>query len=149
MDVYKGRLLEKSNRKLKFVLSMLVTTWLSNITFQLWPFWLQILVEIDSESCQTSFPSFCAPPSKVTVLFNLNSKIWYLGPLPKDQQSVDLDLLLCSIRNMQICSYVILLPRDQWMVKNWAKRWALLWSAATSFRMKKNMTRHGLKFTKH
>ena len=35
--------------------------WPSNIAFHLRPIWLQTLVAmIDSESCQTSFPSFCA-----------------------------------------------------------------------------------------
>ena len=113
---------------------MLVTTWLSNIAFQLWPIWLQTLVEIDSESCQTTlFPSFCSQPSKVTVLFNSN--LSRRSSLGQDQQAVDLDPLLCSIRNTQFCSYVIFVPRDQWMVKYWMKRWALLWSPAT----------HGLK----
>ena len=30
------------------------------------------LVALDSESCLTSFPSFCAPPSEVAALFNSN-----------------------------------------------------------------------------
>ena len=78
MIVYKGRLLKKSpNRKLKLVLSTQVTAWLSNITFHLLQSWLQILVAIDSEPRQTSFPSFCAPPSEVEVLFDLN-----LTPFP-------------------------------------------------------------------
>ena len=37
--------------------------WLSNITFHLQSIWLQDLVVVDSESCQTSFPSVCVPPS--------------------------------------------------------------------------------------
>ena len=92
MNVCKGRLLKKSsNRKSKLVLSTLVTTWLSNITFHLRPIWLQTLAEIDSESCLTSFPSFCAPPSEVAVLFDSNlSRLPFLG------QVVDLDLLLCT-----------------------------------------------------
>ena len=51
-----------------------VTTWLqlSNIAFHFRPIWLQTLVEIDSESCQTLLPSFCAPPSEVSVLFDSN-----------------------------------------------------------------------------
>ena len=87
MNVYKGRLLKKSsNRKSKLVLSTLVTTWLSNIAFHLRPIWLQTLVAIDSESCLTSFPSFCAPPSEVAALFNSNlSRRPFLG------QVVDLD----------------------------------------------------------
>ena len=72
-------------------LSTLVTTWLSNIAFHLRPIWLQTLAEIDSESCLTSFPSFCAPPSEVAVLYDSNlSRRPFLG------QVVDLDLLLCT-----------------------------------------------------
>ena len=56
--------------------------------------WLQALVAIDSESRLTSFPSFCAPPSEVAVLFNSNlssqSRRPFLG------QVVDTDLLLCT-----------------------------------------------------
>ena len=92
MIVYKGKLLKKSsNRKSKLVLSTLVATWLSNIAFHLRPIWLQTLVAIDSESCLTSFPRFCAPPSEVAVLFDSNlSRLPFLG------QVVDLDLLLCT-----------------------------------------------------
>ena len=95
MNVYKGRLLKKSsNRKLKLVLSTLVTTWLSNIAFHLRPIWLQTLVAIDSESCLTSFPRFCAPPSEVAVLFDSNlSRRPFQAFL---RQVVDLDLLLCT-----------------------------------------------------
>ena len=92
MNVYKGRLLKKSsNRKSKLVLSTLVTTWLSNIAFHLRLIWLQTLVAIDSESRLTSFPSFCAPPSEVAVLFILN-----LSRRPFLWQIVDSDLLLCT-----------------------------------------------------
>ena len=79
------------HRKSKLVLSTLVTTWLSNIAFHLQSIWLQTLVAIDSESRLTSFPSFCAPPSEVAVLFDSNlSRLPFLG------QVVDLDLLLCT-----------------------------------------------------
>ena len=89
MNVYKGRLIKKSsNQKSKLVLLTLVTTWLSNITFHLLQIWLQTLVAIDSESRLTSFPSFCAPPSEVTVLFNSN-----LNRRPFLGQVVDSDLL--------------------------------------------------------
>ena len=92
MNVYKGRLLKKSsNRKSKLVLSTLVTTWLSNIAFHLRPIWLQTLVAIDSESRLASFPSFCAQPSEVAVLFNSNPS----------GQVVDLDLLLCTGFNLE------------------------------------------------
>ena len=92
MNVYRGRLLKKSsNRKSKLVLSTLVTTWFWNITFHLLPIWLQTLVAIDSELRLTSFPSFCAPPSEVAVLFYSNlSRRPFLG------QVVDIDLLLCT-----------------------------------------------------
>ena len=92
MNVYKGRLLKKpSNRKLKHILSTLVNTWLSNIAFHLRPIWLQTLVAIDSELRLTLFPSFCAPPSEVTALFDSNlSRRPFLG------QVVDLDLVLCT-----------------------------------------------------
>ena len=92
MNVYKGRLLKKSsNRKLKLVLSTLVTTWLSNITFHLQPIWLQTLVVIDSELHLTLFPSFCAQPSEVATLFNQN-----LSRRPFLRQVVNTDLLLCT-----------------------------------------------------
>ena len=92
MITFSSRLLKKpSNRKSKLVLSTLVTIWLSNIAFHLRPIWLQTLVVIDSESRLTSFPSFCAPPSEVAVLFDSNlSRLPFLG------QVVDLDLLLCT-----------------------------------------------------
>ena len=92
MNVYKGRFLKKSlNRKLKLVLSRLVTTWLANIIFHLRPIWLQTLVAIDSESHLTSFLSFCAPPSEVAALLYLNQ-----SRCPFQGQLVDSDLLLCT-----------------------------------------------------
>ena len=56
--------------------------------------WLQTLVAIDSESrptMLTSFPSFCAPPIEVNVLFCSN-----LSRCPFLEQVVDLDLLLST-----------------------------------------------------
>ena len=91
-----------------------VTTWLANITFHLQPIWLQTLVVIDSGSRLTSFPSFCPPPSEVTVLFDSNlSRRPFL-----EQAVVDSSIKMCcftqdSIRNMLFCSYVIFLLRDQ------------------------------------
>ena len=80
----------------KLVLSTLVTTWLSNITFHLLLVWLQTLDAIDLESLLTSFPSFCAPPSEVAVMFDLNlSRRPFLG------QVVHLDLLLCTGFNLE------------------------------------------------
>ena len=58
------------------------------------------LVAIDSESFLTSFPSFCAPPSEVAVLFNSNLRP-FLG------QVVDLDLLLCTGFDLE---HAVLLP---------------------------------------
>ena len=46
---------------------------LGQVTFHLRPILLQTLVAIDSESCQTSFPSFCAQPSEVSLLRLLKS----------------------------------------------------------------------------
>ena len=89
MNVYKGRLLKKSsNRKLKLVLSTLVTTLLSYIAFHLQLIWLQTLVAIDAESRLTSFPNICVQPSEVAGLFYLNpSRRPFLG------QVVNLDLI--------------------------------------------------------
>ena len=59
---------------------VLVSPWLENIAFHLRPIWLQTLVMIESESCQTSFPSFFSPPSEVAVLLNWNlSRRPFLG----------------------------------------------------------------------
>ena len=53
--------------------------------------WAANFVVMDSESRLTSFPSFCAPPSEVAVLFYSNlSRRPFLG------QVVDFDLLLCT-----------------------------------------------------
>ena len=89
MIVYNGKLLKKIF-KLK-IKARPVTTWLSNITFHLLLIGLQAVVAINSESCQTSFPSFCTPPSEVSVLCNLN-----VSRHPFLRQVVDLDLLLCT-----------------------------------------------------
>ena len=101
MIVYKGRLLKKSStRKSKLVLSMLVTTWLSNIAFHLLQIWLQTLVEIDSESCQTLFPSVCAPPSEVNVLLYS-----HLSWLPFLGQVVVLDWLWKATTSCQSAQF--------------------------------------------
>ena len=49
------------------------------------------MVEINSEPCQRSFPTFCTLPSEGTVLFD-----WSLSRLAFLGQVVDLDLLLCT-----------------------------------------------------
>ena len=59
--------------------------------FHLQLIWLQTFGCNLSESCQQSFPSFCAPPCKVTVLFHSNlSRGPFLG------QVFDLDMQLCT-----------------------------------------------------
>ena len=117
MIVYKGRLLKKSlNRKLKLrlVLWMMVTTSLLNIAFHLRPIWLQTLDAIESEWCHASFPSFCAPPSEVDVLFDSN-----LSRRPCLGYVVDLDLLLCTGFDSEhaILFLCHILFRDQLMIK--------------------------------
>ena len=146
----KGRLLKKSlNRKSKLVLSTLVTTWLLNIAFHLRSIWLQTLVAIDSQSCLPSFPRFCAPPSEVAVLFDLNlSRRPFLG------QVVDSDLLLCTGFDSEhaFCSYAYFYSETNKWLKDWAKRWARPWLASTSrnsIEISTKVTRCGPKFTKH
>ena len=73
---------------MKNFLSRLVTTWL-RISFATGM--AANLVAIDSESFLTSFPSFCAPPSEVAVLFNSN-----LSTPPFPGHVVNLDLLFCT-----------------------------------------------------
>ena len=155
MNVYKGRLLKKSsNRKSKLVLSTLVTTWLSNIAFHLQPIWLQTLVAIDSESRLTSFPSFCAPPSEVAVLFDSNlSRLPFLG------QVVDLDLLLCTRFDSEhavlfLCHIFTQRPMTDRKIERsdgrcFGRQQLLANSIEISFHMKKKVTRCGPKFTKH
>ena len=95
-----------------------VTIWLSNIRFHLWPIWLQTLVAINSEPRLLLFPSFCAPPSEVAVLFNSN-----MSRRPVLRQVVNLDLPLCTRFNLEhavtllFCSYVIFLLRDCWLIE--------------------------------
>ena len=93
---------------------MSVTTSLSNIAFHSWQIWLQTLVAIDSESCQTLFPSFCALPSEVAVLLDSNlSRRPFLGHV------IYLDLLLFTRFDSEhaVCSYVIFLLTDQWLIE--------------------------------
>ena len=144
MSVYKGRLLKKSsNRKSKLVLSTLVTTWFSNIAFHLLPIWLQTLVAIDSESRLTSFPSFCALPSQLILkLLRCSIRIW-ADALSSDRSSIQTCCFAQdSIWNMWICSYVIFLVRDQWLIEDWAKQWARPWSATASRQFHRNFISH-------
>ena len=69
--------------------------WLSNVTFRLRPIWLQTLVAIDSESCQTSFPSIRAAPSEVAVLFDSNlSRSLFLGQVAFHLRPIGLQTLV-------------------------------------------------------
>ena len=52
--------------------SMQAFTCLSNIACHLLLFWLQTLAVINSESCQTLFPSFGVQSSEFTVLIDWN-----------------------------------------------------------------------------
>ena len=107
--VYKGKKLLKksSNRKSSLscqqagtvdnsVKADTVDRTVSNIAFHLRQIWLQALVAIDSESLLTLFPTFCVPPSEFTVLFDSNlSRLPFLG------QVIDLDLLLCTVFDLE------------------------------------------------
>ena len=137
MIVFKGRLLTKSSyRKSKLDLSTLVTqsTCLPNIAFRLRLIWMHTLDAIDLKSCQTSFPSFCAPPCEVAVLFNSNlSRRPFLGQV---DEVVDLDLLLYTGFDSEyavlfLCRIFTQRPMTD-RSKDSAKRWALFWSATTS-----------------
>ena len=139
MIVSNGRLLkESSNRKSKLVLwllSMLVTR-LSNMAIYLLLIWLQTLVVTYSESCQTSFPSFCAVPFEVAVLSVLFIWIW-ADALSYDRSSISIWCFVQdSIWNMLFCSYLYLYseinePGSDWL-KDWWKWWALPWLATSS-----------------
>ena len=84
MIVYKGRLLKKSlNRKLKLVQSTVNAG--HYMTFK----HISHLICDRSESRLTSFPSFCAPPSEVAVLFDSN-----LSRRPFFGQVVNLDQMI-------------------------------------------------------
>ena len=160
MIVYKGRLLKKSslaNQKLKLIQSTLVTTWLSNIAFHLLPIWLQTLVAIDSELCQTLFQSFCVLPSEVTVLFK-----WNLSRLPFLGQVVNLDLLRCTRFNSEHVALFLCHNFTQSLMKDWKIQktdghsgialvstnfWPI--PSTISFHIKLEVFRCGQKFTNH
>ena len=117
--------------------------------------WLKTLVAVDSESCQKLFPSFCAWPSEVTVLFNGNlSRRPFLG------QVSDWDLLLCTGLDKEhvdlfLCPMFTQRPMRMIERLSQAMRSALVGNKFSptplkiSFQMKKKVTRHGQKFTKH
>ena len=99
---------KSSNRKFKLVLSLLVfISWLSNIAlFHMLQIWLQTLVAIDSDSCQTKFPG----------------------------QSVQLDLLLCTGFESKHADLFLchIHPETNKQLNNWGKWWVLICSATTS-----------------
>ena len=109
MIILSSRLLKKSsNGKSKLVKWIQVSTLLSNITFHLRPIWLRTLVPNNSESCQRLFPSFCALPSEVAVLFYWiwANCLFYICCFAQDW-----------ILKMQIASYALFLLRVQWMIE--------------------------------
>ena len=147
MNVYKGRLLKKSsNQKSKLVLSTLVTTWLTNISFHLRLIWLHTLVAIDSESRHIiSFATdlaayFGCNQFRITTYHFIWSLIWLHTlvaidsesrltsfpsfcappsehtPFPRKGRRFKLAALR-RIRNMLFCSYVIFLLRDKWLTE--------------------------------
>ena len=163
MNVYKGRLLKKSsNQKSKLVLSTLVTTWFSNITFHLWPIWMQTLIaidsEIESESRQTSFPSFCTPPSEVAALFD---SIWarhpFLGQVV-DSEPIS-DQQLCTGFDLEhvvlfLCHIFTQRPMtDRKIERSYGRCFGWQQLLANSIEIfishEKKVTRCGPKFTKH
>ena len=86
--------------------------------------WFIILLDIVSKLLCTTIWSSCA------VSFESEQT-----PFPQA-----LSIQICcfaqdSIENILLCSYVIFLIRDQWMIErltpDWAKWWVLLWSATT------------------
>ena len=88
---------------------------------------------IDSESRQTSFQSFFAPPSEVAVLFDSNlSRRPFLG------QVVDLDLLLCTGFYLEHAVLFLCHIFTRRPMQDWAERCVLLWSATTSGRFHGN-----------
>ena len=116
----------------------------TQVTFHLRPIWLQTLVEIDSESYQTLFPSFCALASEVAVLFCSNlSRLPFLG------QFVDSDLLLCTGSDLEhafffLCHIFTQRPMNDSKIKRsngrcFGRQQLLAHSMEISFPMNKNL----------
>ena len=133
---------------------MLVNTLFSNITFLLRPIWLQSLVAIDSESCHTSFPSFCA------AICN-HCAVWFESEqTPNDRAGRWFGSTALHRIRFRTCCFVPMpyfySESNEWS-KDWAKQWALHWSATPyhqfhrklHFTWKQKVTRHGPKFKKH
>ena len=112
MIVYKGTLLKKSsNRKSELVLSTLVTTWLSDITFHLRPilaasfgcYRFRTMPDIVSKHLRAAISSSCA--------FRIESDPTPFPGTGRQLKSAALHRIRLGI--MRVCSYVILLLRDQ------------------------------------
>ena len=127
---------------------------LRQVAFHLRPILLQTLVVIDSESCQTSFPSFCASPSEVAVLFYSNlSRRPFLG------QVVDLDLLLCTGFDSEPAALFLIhtftqRPMNDRKIelsdgRGFGRQQLLADSIGISFPNEKKICRHGPISTKH
>ena len=94
------RLLKISSyRKLKLVLSRLVTTWLSNIAFHLRPIGLQTSIAIDSESCHIVSKLLCAA-------------IWSCCAVQFESEQTPFLRTGRRFRPAAFCSYVIFLRSD-------------------------------------
>ena len=93
--------------------------------------WRQTLVVIDSESCQTLFPSFCATPSEVAVLFNSNLNRLLVRPVRTGRQLRSAALHRIWLGICCFCSYIIFYSETNEWLQDWAKQWAQLWLATT------------------
>ena len=92
-----------------------ISAW--DIAFHLQPVWMQTLVVISSESCQRSFPKFCAPSSASYVV-----QFEFSWP-PYLRKAVDVDLLeLFPVRwadpesgemNCKVCQLQLLKKRQR------------------------------------
>ena len=83
-------------------------------------------------ACNQLFPSFCALPSEVAVLFYCNMRI--LNTCPFLGQVFDLDLLLCTGFNSENadlfqCPFSTQRPINDRKIEQSKEQWALLWFA--------------------
>ena len=69
-------------------------------------FGLQTLVAIDLELCQILFPTFCSPPSEVTVLIDLNlSRRPFLGQVSFHLRPIWLQTLVAIDSESRLTSF--------------------------------------------
>ena len=117
MIVYKGRLLKKSsNWKSKLILSKLVTThstvsFASDLVANFGCYRLRIMTDIISKLLRAAIWSRCA------VLFESEQTLFSrTGPMLRSSIN-----FCCfaqdSIQNIRLCSYVIFLLTDQWLIE--------------------------------